>query len=202
MSRTKNLWIAAALVLARPAGAFAVELVSHPATMSSAGDGLIFDFTGDPDLPLIANGAVVTGIKVDWLFAPGQIPAQGLYLLADLKLGSEDSGLGFSVIVPDSSTPVEVSASTTSSTGLSYSSELIDELNGNGSPYGVLEGFLKSRSADLPELRSFFEEGGSLRATLFVSATPVPEPASILSMAVMLGGTAWWLGRRRKTPGN
>lgn len=197
-------WMMAALLMGTAGWCEATELVSQLTSIDGAAQTLLFDFTHDADLGQVNNNSLLTGIRIDWVFAPGTVPSGGLFLSADLQVENQDSGLGFNVVVPNSSNPVTVSAVNTSVAGLAYSDQVIQSLL--GADFGKLEGLLQIHGIAQPALNTFFQEGGQLRATLFLSTVnpnPVPEPSSLLTLSALLAGSAvWWRGRRprRRAP--
>lgn len=166
---------------------YATELTSSTATIYDIGDPFSFDFTGDPDLATVEVTDKLLGVRVDWQFIPGGSNYSDFKLRAKLILMEMDSGTGFDVLINGSPAMVPAFAENYS-TSLTFGTEVINELLGG--TYGKLEGVLRILSQNIPELVQFFEDGGSLQATLTLitnsdggpggSGDPVPEPASIL----------------------
>lgn len=178
----------------------ATELVSATTTINDIGQAFAFDFTGDPDLSSVQITDTVTGIRVDWLFIPGGSNYDNVKLRAKLTLADVDARVGFDTLINGSPTSVPAFAENYSQT-LTISDELLAGLLGG--TYGQLEGALRILATNIPELVAFFDEGGSLQATLTLvtdsqpggGGNPVPEPASFLVWG-LIGAAGFGFKRR------
>lgn len=191
-----SMAVVGVLFLARPA--HGLEMTSAASAIHAVDQSFSWVFK-DSDWKQITPSTELTGIAVNWNFAPAVGATGTSTLKADLfipAVAGSDTGLGFQAFIKMSGGPVTGYSANILSTELSFGDQVLTSLTGGA---GTLTGALSGLFTNTTPFDTLFgaDKSGSITGTLTLitrdgsvggGGNPVPEPGSLFVWGVVLFG--------------